>query len=98
MLKYPGTPQEQRPQEPRTPFGNPAVVVRLARLILTRHKADVRRHLSRIIKAIHVVQRRHNRFSRPASYSRDGLNSLDAFVVFGYQVQTAFDVGLLLGK
>ena len=51
-----------------------------------------------VIKAIHVVQRRHNRFNRPASDSRDGLNSLDAFVVFGDQVQTAFDVGLLLGK
>ena len=94
----PGTLQQQRPQEPGTAFCYPAVAVRLARLILTWHKADVRRHLSRIIKAIHVVQRRHNRFSRPASDSRDGLNSLDAFVVFGDQVQTAFVVGLLLDK
>ncbi len=61
-------------------------------------QADVCRHLPSIVKSIHIVQRCHKCFSRPASDSRNGLYSLDAFVVFGDHFQTAFDIGQLLGK
>lgn len=96
--RSPGALDEDRTREGIATFGNSAVAIGFAGLVLPWHKAEVGGNLTTVGESVWIVDASDENLGRSRTHSGDGSNALDARILLSEGFQFLDDGLELRGK